>query len=98
MISNKELSPDEFKAFCKVSFTSAVTLLISTCLTAGHWSPKSASDFRNALKTKVDCIVFSKLINPVITSFNIDDINSHNLSSFLKINEELHSSVENNLQ
>ena len=33
-----------------------------------------------------------------VTTLNIDDINSHNLSSFLKINEELHSSVENNLQ
>lgn len=33
-----------------------------------------------------------------VTTLNTDDINSHNLSSFLKINEELHSSVENNLQ
>jgi len=33
-----------------------------------------------------------------VTTLNADDINSHNLSSFLKINEELHSSVENNLQ
>ena len=33
-----------------------------------------------------------------VTTLNTDDINSHNLSSFLKINEELYSSVENNLQ
>ena len=33
-----------------------------------------------------------------VTSLSIDDIDRHNLSSFLKINEELSGSSQKNLQ